>query len=62
MREYLYLNTGTWIKNFYVCRDGNGFIGWKNMNYVVIYTPEEKPNKFDLPVFETWRGVEKREE
>jgi len=29
---------------------------------VVVYTPEEKPNKFDLPVFETWRGVEKREE
>ena len=62
VRESLYLNTGTWIKNFYACRDGNGFIGWKNMNYVVIYTPEEKPNKYDLPVFETWRGVEKREE
>jgi len=62
VRESLYLNTGTWIKNFYACRDGNGFIGWKNMNYVIIYTPEEKPNKYDLPVFETWRGVEKREE
>ena len=62
MREYLYLNTGTWIKNFYVCKNGDGFIGWKNMNYVIIYTPEEKPNKHNLPVFETWRGVEKREE
>jgi len=62
IREYLYLNTGTWIKNFYTCREGYGFIGWKNTNYVVIYTPEEKPNKYDLPVFETWRGVEKREE
>jgi hypothetical protein len=29
---------------------------------VVAYTPEEKPNKKHLPVFETWRGVEKREE
>ena len=62
IRESLYLNTGTWIKNYYACKDGNGFIGWKNMNYVIIYTPEEKPNKHDLPVFETWRGVEKRED
>jgi len=61
-RESVYLNTGSWIKNYYACREGNGFIGWKNMNYVIIYTPEEKPNKYDLPVFETWRGVEKREE
>jgi len=28
----------------------------------MVYTPEEKPNKYNLPVFETWRGVEKREE
>ena len=62
IRESLYLNTGTWIKNYYECREGNGFIGWKNMNYVIIYTPKEKPNKYNLPVFETWRGVEKREE
>jgi len=62
IRECLYLNTGTWIKNYYACKEGNGFIGWKNMNYVIIYTPEEKPNKHSLPVFETWRGVEKREE
>ena len=62
IRESLYLNTGTWIKNYYECREGNGFIGWKNINYVIVYTPEEKPNKYNLPVFETWRGVEKREE
>jgi len=62
IRECLYLNTGTWIKNYYECREGNGFIGWKNINYVIAYTPEEKPNKYNLPVFETWRGVEKREE
>jgi len=62
IRECLYLNTGTWIKNYYECREGNGFIGWKNINYVIIYTPEEKPNKYHLPVFETWRGVEKRDE
>ena len=61
-REFLYLNTGSWIKNYYKCREGNGFIGWKNMNYVIVYTPEEKPNKYDLPVFEAWRGVEKRDE
>ncbi len=32
------------------------------MNYVIVYTAEEKSNKYDLPTFETWRGVEKREE
>ncbi|MBU4227076.1 metallophosphoesterase [bacterium] len=62
IRECLYLNTGTWIKNYYECREGNGFIGWKNINYVIVYTPEEKPNKYNLSVFETWRGVEKRDE
>ncbi len=62
IRQSLYLNTGTWIKNYYECREGIGFIGWKNINYVIVYTPEEKPNKYNLPVFETWRGVEKREE
>ncbi|HER23889.1 MAG TPA: hypothetical protein ENO17_02395 [Candidatus Atribacteria bacterium] len=62
IRESLYLNTGTWIKNYYECSEGNGFIGWKNMNYVIVYTPKEKPNKYNLPVFETWRGVEKRDE
>jgi len=50
------------LKNYYECREGSGFIGWKNINYVIAYTPEEKPNKYNLPVFETWRGVEKREE
>ncbi len=62
MRPSLYLNTGTWIKNYYECREGNGFIGWKNINYVIVYTSKEKPNKYNLPVFEAWRGVEKREE
>jgi len=61
IRESLYLNTGTWIKNYYECREGNGFIGWKNINYVIVYTPEEKPNKYNLPVFETWQGTEKRD-
>ena len=61
IRESIYLNTGTWIKNYYECRGGNGFIGWKNINYVIVYTPKEKPNKYNLPVFETWQGTEKRD-
>jgi len=61
-RECIYLNTGTWIKNYYECGNQLGFIGWKNMNYVIVYTPDEKPNKNNLPVFETWQGTEKREE
>jgi len=62
IRESIYLNTGTWRKSYYECKEGNGFIGWKNMNYVIIYTPKEKPNKYNLPVFETWQGTLKREE
>jgi UDP-2,3-diacylglucosamine pyrophosphatase LpxH len=62
IRESVYLNTGTWIKNYYECKEYNGFVGWKNMNYVIVYTPDEKPNKYNLPVFETWQGTEKRED
>jgi len=61
-RECMYLNTGTWIKNYYECKDKVGFIGWKNMNYIIVYKPEEKPNSCNMPVFETWQGTEKRED
>ena len=62
IREFIYLNTGTWIENYYECKEDNGFVGWKNMNYVIIYTLQEKPNKYNLPVFETWQGTLKKEE
>ena len=62
IKEYIYLNTGTWIKNYYECKEDNGFVGWKNMSYVIVYTPDEKPNKHNLSVFETWQGTLKREE
>ena len=55
-REYVYFNTGTWRKSYYTCRNRSGFIGWKNMTYVIFYTQEEKHNKYNLPVFETWSG------
>ncbi len=60
--EKMYLNTGTWRKRYHECRDKSGFIGWKNMCYVILYKPKEKPNLNQLPVFETWAGTEKREE
>jgi UDP-2,3-diacylglucosamine pyrophosphatase LpxH len=60
--EHVYLNTGTWRKRYHECSDGSGFIGWKDMTYVICYKPEEKPNIHDLPVFETWTGSLKREE
>lgn len=62
IRESVYLNTGTWIKNYYECKNKKGFIGWKTMNYMILYTSKEKPNKHNLPVFETWQGTLKREE
>jgi len=60
--EHVYLNTGTWRKRFHQCTGGGGFIGWKDMTCVIFYTPDEKPNRYDLPVFETWTGSLKREE
>lgn len=60
--EHVYLNTGTWRKRYHECRDGSDFIGWKDMTYVMLYTPEEKPNRHGLPVFESWSGSLKREE
>ena len=60
--EHVYLNTGTWRKRYHECRDGSGFIGWKDMTYMMFYTPEEKPNQYGLPVFESWSGSLKREE
>jgi len=60
--EYVYFNTGTWRKSYYACRNRSGFIGWKNMTYVIFYTQEEKHNKYNLPAFETWSGSLKMEE
>jgi hypothetical protein len=60
--EHVYLNTGTWRKRYHECRDGSGFIGWKDMSYLLFYAPEEKPNQHGLPVFESWSGSLKREE
>lgn len=61
-REQVYINTGTWRKRYHECTSGKGFIGWKDMTYVMIYTPKEKPNRHNMPVFETWTGSEKRDE
>jgi UDP-2,3-diacylglucosamine pyrophosphatase LpxH len=56
----IYFNTGTWRKTYYgyQCKEGICFMERRNMNYVILYTPEEKPNKKNLPVFETWIGRE----
>jgi len=56
----IYFNTGTWRKTYYSypCEEGNCFTGRRNMNYVILYTSKEKPNKLNLPVFETWIGRE----
>lgn len=62
LHEHVYLNTGTWRKRYHECWDGSGFISWKDMTYVVFYTPEEKSNRLNLPVFESWSGSLKREE
>ena len=56
----IYFNTGTWRKTYYSykCEEGICFTERRNMNYVILYTSKEKPNKRNLPVFETWIGRE----
>ena len=54
-RANVYLNTGTWRSRFHRCKEGLGFIGWKNLTYVTFWTKEERD--LDFPSFETWTGT-----
>lgn len=53
--QHVYLNSGTWRARYHKCRQGLGFIGWKNLTYLVFYTKEERQGEF--PAFETWSGT-----
>ncbi len=53
--EHVYINTGTWRTRYNNCREGLGFIGWKNLTYLVFYRKEERDSTF--PAFETWTGT-----
>jgi UDP-2,3-diacylglucosamine pyrophosphatase LpxH len=55
LKQYIYLNTGTWRKRYHKCKEGLGFIGWKNLTYTVFYTKEER--ELDFPSFATWTGA-----
>lgn len=61
VQQQVYLNSGTWRKRYYECKESEDFIGWKEIAYLIFYTKDEKPNELDLPVFETWTGSLKRE-
>ncbi len=54
-KQQVYLNTGTWRQRYHKTRQGLGFIGWKNMTYIVFYRKEEKG--LDFPAFATWTGT-----
>ena len=54
-QEHVYLNTGTWRTKYHKSKEGMGFIGWKNLTYVIFYRKEER--KSDFPPFETWTGT-----
>ena len=54
-KAHVYLNTGTWRTRYHKCKEGLGFIGWKNLTYIVFYRKEER--KLDFPTFETWTGT-----
>ena len=55
VKEHVYLNTGTWRRRYHKTSQGLGFIGWKNLTYVVFYRKEEKG--LDFPAFATWTGT-----
>lgn len=57
-KEHVYLNTGTWRTRYYKSREDLGFIGWKNLSYIVFYNKEERET--DVPAFETWTGSLKK--
>ena len=59
-RPHVYLNTGTWRTRYHKCREGLGFIGWKNMTYATFWKKEERG--LDFPSFETWTGTLKSEQ
>ncbi|MEJ2672214.1 MAG: metallophosphoesterase [Deltaproteobacteria bacterium] len=52
--DQVYLNTGTWRGRFFQTTQGDAFISWKNMTYVIFYRQGERDNPY--PVFETWTG------
>lgn len=57
--QQIYFNTGTWRARHRRCDQGEGFITWKNLTYVIFYSPEEsgKPH----PTSETWTGTLKED-
>jgi len=55
LKQHIYLNTGTWRTRYHKCREGLGFIGWKNLTYTVFYKKEEREH--DFPSFATWTGA-----
>ena len=55
LKQHVYLNTGTWRTRYHKCREGLGFIGWKNLTYTLFYTKEERG--LDFPSFATWTGA-----
>jgi UDP-2,3-diacylglucosamine pyrophosphatase LpxH len=57
-KEQVYLNTGTWRTRYYKTTEDLGFIGWKNLSYVLLFKEEERQT--DIPIFETWTGTLKK--
>ena len=63
--QRVYLNTGTWRARHRRCEQGDGFITWKNLTYVILYNKDESPltqaSGRQYPTFETWSGSLKDE-
>lgn len=56
----VYLNTGTWRSRHRRCEQGDGFIDWKNLTYVIFYNKDEvasSESDIAFPTFETWSGA-----
>jgi hypothetical protein len=52
----LYLNTGTTWIGVSEKAEQRGFVGWKNLTYVVFYKDTENEKDGVRNVFEVWNG------
>lgn len=62
MLDRVYLNTGTWRPTFQQGITRQGFVGWNNISYTLIYKPGEKKSDGSTvrtPAFQMWTGTGK---
>jgi hypothetical protein len=55
--EKHYLNCGTFRTTFGQTHDGQDFLRFQRMSFVIIYGPREYDADVNIPVYEMWSGL-----